>query len=584
MLRVRLHRAGLLVAATLLLAPVSGARAASPGVNIAGPPTPQLVQDVIASGAKSVRIFALWRDLEPSARGQYPPNGSSPYGLQQLSGVYDAGLQALNAAGVKPLYVLVEAPQWANGSTDHYVPPTNVSDFAGFAGRFAAHNKALGGQVLGYEIWNEADADGFWHSGPDVTQYTALLKASYTAIKAADPNAVVVTTPTTGNNAAWMKQLYGAGAGGYFDAAAVHTDTACLVRPPDEYYREENGDIGQFSFLGYRVVHQVMEENGDGNKPIFMSELGWSSTNGGPNSCARGSVAGTRPDGVSEAVQAANMTLAFGCLARDPYITHASWFTLHDTSIHALAEMNHYGLVRTDGSKKPSYHAFQALAAKNGGEASYCGDFDAPSLQVIKPAQGEQFVDMIDIVAMAADTGVGVARVVYTFDGGQKIRPFAASAGQDFTQQVRQAPWYGAKNLALGPHTIEIAAIDVNGNTTTKTVQVTKVASFASTLLPELVVKKPRRSLCRGNVCTYSGQLKRGASGSPTIGGHVAVEWQYFNKKKQWRKLSGGKAQARKPFTFKAKLNHKGKWRVRVLYLGQAPWKPTKAPFTYFKL
>lgn len=584
MLRVRPHSAGLLAVIALLLVPISGARAASPGVNIAGPPTPQLVQQVIASGAKSVRLFALWRDLEPTARGQYPPSSTSPYALQQLSGVYDAGLQALNAAGIKPLYVLVEAPPWANGSTDFLVPPTNPADFAAFAGRFAAHNKALGGQVLGYEIWNEADADGFWHAGPDVTQYTALLKASYTAIKAADPNATVVSTPTTGNNAAWMRQLYGAGAGGFFDAAAVHTDTACLVRSPDDFYREDNGELGQFSFLGYRVVHQVMQENGDGDKPIFMSELGWSSTNGGPNSCARGSVAGQRPDGVSEAAQAANMTLAFGCMANDPYVTHADWFTLNDTSGEALAEMNHYGLLRTDGSKKPAYNAFQALAAKNGGDPVHCGDFEPPSLQVIKPAQGEQFVDMIDIVAMAADDGVGVARVVYTFDGGQKIRPFAASAGQDFSQQVRQAPWYGAKNLAIGPHTIEIAAVDVNGNTTTKTVSVVKVASFASTLLPQFVIKTPRGPLCRGNVCTYSAQLKRGASGTPTIGGHVAVEWQYFNKKRQWRKLSGGQAQARKPFTFKARLNHKGKWRVHVLYLGQAPWKPAKTPFVYFKL
>ena len=157
MSRFRPHHAAVLAVAAALLAPISVAHAASPGVNIAGPPTPQLVEQVIASGAKSVRIFALWRDLEPSARGQYPPNVHSDYGLQQLSGVFDAGLLALNAAGVKPLYVLVESPQWANGSTDYLVPPTNVADFAGFAGRFAAHNRSLGGQVLGYEIWNEAD-------------------------------------------------------------------------------------------------------------------------------------------------------------------------------------------------------------------------------------------------------------------------------------------------------------------------------------------------------------------------------------------------------------------------------------------
>jgi hypothetical protein len=90
--------------------------------------------------------------------------------------------------------------------------------------------------------------------------------------------------------------------------------------------------------------------------------------------------------------------------------------------------------------------------------------------------------------------------------------------------------------------------------------------------------------MCRKGVCTISGSLKRGKAGTPTIGGHVIVDWEVLNKKKKWRKISGGQAQARKAFKFKAKLRYKGRWRVRVRYLGLAPWKPVKTKYTYFRV
>lgn len=577
------RRVAILAALSLgLLAPAI-AGAATPGVNIAGPPETALVDQAIATGAKSVRIFATWNGFEPTARGEYPPTSSSSDSLKLRKQVFDDGLLRLNAAGVKPVYVLIDTPGWANGGAGQLNPPSDPADFAAFAGRFAAHNKAIGGQVLGYEIWNEADSKEFFHPGPSPSQYTAMLQASYRTIKAADPAASVIASPTTGNNAEWMRQLYGAGAGGYFDAAAVHTDTACLVASPDYFYREESGDIGQFSFLGYRTVHQVMTENGDGGKPILMTEVGWSATGGAPNSCQRGVWAGQKADGVTEAEQAQFLTKAFACMANDPYLTDALWFTLLDTTIYSPAEMNHYGLIRTNGTKKPAYDAFRAAAAKNGGAAGECGDFEAPAIQPIKPAPGEQFVDKLDISSTAADLGVGMHRVSYTFDGGQKIRNFEASAGVDFSQQMRQAPWYGAKNLALGPHTIEITAKDKNGNERTVTIPVVKVADFAATLLPSMAVKS-KGVRCKKRVCQVSGQLKRGKAGSPTIDGKVAVEWQFRNKKGKWRKLVGGLKPAHKPFTFKAKVKFAGRWRVRMSYLGKAPWKPTRSKYLYFRI
>jgi hypothetical protein len=556
-----------------LLAP--SAEAANPGVNIGGAPTADHVQEAIGTGAKTVRIFALWKDFEPNAKGEYPSNN-----LKTLTDTFDAAITALNTAGAKPLFVVTEAPAWANGSSDVNVPPNNVQDFADFLKKFAAHNKAVG-KVAGYEVWNEPDENVFWHPAPDATKYTAMLKAAYPAIKSADPTATVVAGPMTGNDYQWLDQLYTAGAQGSFDVAAVHTDTACLDRGPDEFYRED-GRLARFTFLGYRTVHEVMAAHGDGDKPIWMSELGWSSTNAGPTSCTRGTWAGKKPSGVSDANQAAFLTKAYACLANDPYVTEALWFTLRDTTGESVDELNHYGLLRADGSPKPSLAAFRGIVQQGGGAAGPCGDFDAPSIRVVKPTAGQQFVDKLDLSAAATDTGVGLARITFTYDGGKEIRNW----GEPFTNDVPVglAPWFGSSKLAVGPHTIEITALDKNGNTATQTVNVTKVTTLASTLTPTFRIKT-KKIKCKKGVCSISGSLSRAqaaAGVTPSIGGHVAVEWQFRNKKGQWRRLSGGLKTASKPFTFKAKLKRKGRWRVRVVYRGQPPWKKTASKFLTF--
>jgi hypothetical protein len=580
---MRLPKLLALAAAFAALAAPATAQAASPGVNIAGAPTPDRVSEAIATGAKTVRIFALWKDLEPDAKGQYPAGAPN---VASLSAVYDAAITQLNAAGVQPLFVVTEAPSWANGSGDVNVPPINVGDFGDFLGRFAAHNKGVG-SVAGYEVWNEPDESTFWHPGPDAGKYTAMLQSAYANVKAADPSATVVAGPMTGNDYQWLQNLYTAGAGGSFDVVAVHTDTACLDRGPDAFYRE-NGQLARYTFLGYRTVHETMAAHGDGGKPIWMSELGWSSTGGGPTSCVRGQWAGQKPSGVSEADQAGYLTKAYACLANDPYVTQADWFTLRDTTTESVDELNHYGLLRADGSPKPVMSAFRAVAAANGGAAASCGDFDAPAIRVVAPQPGQQFVDKLDLSASASDTGVGLARITFSIDNQPtEIRNFTTNLVNG--APVGLAPWQGSGKLALGAHTITVTALDANGNTSTQNITVNKVSATAlkSTLTPKFKLKS-KKVTCKKRVCRVAGALSRGAaaaSGSaPSLGGKVAVEWQFRNKKGKWKKLVGGLKPANKPFTFKAKLKFKGKWRVRLVYQGQAPWKKTTSPFVAFKV
>ena len=188
----------------------------------------------------------------------------------------------------------IGAPQWANGSTDPYVPPRDPADFGRFLGSLAARER---GKVAAWEIWNEPDEQEFWHGQVGA----AAVRAAADRRPPGDPARPIPRrscspAPRPATTTRSSKASTRAGAGGSFDGVAVHTDTACLVTPPDTYYREADGRVGRFSFLGFREVHDVLERNGNGDRPIIMTELGWSATK---TRCSRGASAGKKAAGVT---------------------------------------------------------------------------------------------------------------------------------------------------------------------------------------------------------------------------------------------------------------------------------------------
>jgi hypothetical protein len=529
--------------AAVLLVP-AGAQAAQPGVNIVGPGD---LPEAAATGAKTVRIFAR--------RDQFP-NPAAPAYVDFKNLVIGA-----HARGMGVVFVLLGAP---DGS---YMPP-NPSDFASFAGQFAGQMASAGGATA-YEIWNEEDESQFWSGTPDPAQYAAIVRAAYPAVKGADSGAKVLLGPLTGNNYDFLNQLYANGAGGYFDAVSVHTDTACLVDPPSSYYRE-NGNVARFTFLGFRTVHDVMAAHGDGAKPIWMTELGWTAAS---STCARGMWAGQKAAGVSEAQQAANIKEAYHCLAAYPYVETGLWFTLKDTNSHD-DELDHYGLQRLDAGHKPAWDAFRSVATQGDQLTGACGDFDAPSLAVSSPGAKEQYVQVLTIRALASDPS-GVARITFQADG-KEIRNFTGTAvgsGKAVTLD-----WQGAKKLSFGAHTITAIALDPEGNTSTRSVRVTRVKKLAATLKTK--IKLGRVKVGRGRKAAISGRVSKTARLG--LSGKVRVYWQQ-KRGKRWKTIHGGLKPAKKPFTFRQKLKSSGHWRVLVKYVHVAPYKGSTATSKAFR-
>ena len=560
---MRSRRILLLAAAGVLLASAGPARAAAPGINVGYVEAARgQVERAAATGARYARLFVLWSDLQPSGPGQ------SIAGSRLAE--YDAAVARLRRAGARPIFSVVGAPPWASGSSDRLVPPSDPAPYARFLGALARHFR---GRVAAYEVWNEEDEPYFWHAPVDAGRYAALLRAGFAAVRRADHRAKVLVGPLTGNNYGFLQALYRAGIKGHFDAVGVHTDTACLDRGPDAFYRDPGGRVARFSFLGYRSVHAVMRAHGDGRKPIWMTELGWSSTGGAL--CERGTWAGQKPSGVSADAQAANLRAAFHCLARDRYVKVAAWFTLQDDPAQSPDELRHYGLLDASGAPKPAWSAFREIVAHGDTLRGSCGDFGGPRVRVRAPVRGQRVTGVLRIVASASD-GSGLDRI-RLFADGRRIKSF--SAGLVNGGSVR-LDWTGARRLRPGRHTIRVVAFDRGGNRSSRSVPVVRASprGLRATLRSRTVVSAVR---CNGRACALVGRVRGPAL--VATDGRVRIEWQR-RARGAWRLALRNFRTAWRPFAVLRQMNRGGLWRVRAVFEGQAPLRASATPYQAFRV
>jgi hypothetical protein len=402
---------------------------------------PEATNAANSLGAPWVRTFVAWSSFEPT-RGQWA--GGEIGGLE-------AGLAALRP-GTKVILDVLDAPAWESGSNNPSTPPRKVADYAAFLSKLA---KRLDGRVAAYEIWNEEDDASFWSTGPDPARYTALLRAAYKAIKHVDSKATVLVGGLTGNDYEFLEQLYKHGARGSFDAVGVHTDDACNVESPYEYEYSGRftGRISRWSFLGYRTVHAVMLANHD-PKPIWMTELGWSTF---PGTCQSGMWAGQKPGGVSPEVQATFLRQAYHCLAHDSYVQVGIWFGLQDPA----GSPGDFGLLNQALQPRPSFGALSTFALQGDTLTEPCGNFHGPSITVARPLKGAHLHGPLTVALKASDP-FGVERITLEIDGHHHVRTFTTRPAKA-TFSVRWW-WWNEGRLRLGRHVLTVLAVDKRGN------------------------------------------------------------------------------------------------------------------------
>ena len=554
-----------LVCALAAAAPLAGAgpaQAAQTGVVSALGQTVNGPDKAADLGVGWVRLFLNWKDAEPA------DNAFNDAYIDALA----RDVAAYRARGIKVLVIATTSPQWASGSASGIGGPLDPAQYA----QFIDHAMSRVSGVSAWEVWNEADENRFWENGPQPAAYAALLRAAYPVIKARDPAATVVSTGMVANNFGFLEQLYDNGAQGFFDAVGVHTDTACLIAAPTSYYRELDGRIGRFAFTGYREVHHVMAQHGDGAKPVWMTEMGWNTSSTAPNSCRDGDRAGTKPAGVTEAQQARYLTDAYECLAADPFVTVSLWFSLQD-----MAGSQHYdahlGLLRANGSAKPAYAAMKAVRDGAGVRRNEsCGgtlDHDAPALQVVRPSDGLRFSDRLSLRANAADVpgGAGMGTIELLADGKRVVKSKGASFELD--------PWFRSREqLGLGAHALTFRARDNAGNVAERTVRVEKVpASALPRIRTRLVLRARGRS---GRRVRLQGRLGHAPTELP-VAGRVYISLERRSGAR-YRRVKLVSAKAGRPFAVTAKLPGPGRYRAVARYKGGAPFGASRSPYRAF--
>ncbi len=235
------------------------------------------VQIIRDAGFGWVKVNFGWREIEP-VKGQFDWSRT------------DHIVEMANAEGLDLLVRIDYQPAWAGGGYPVSGPPDNPQDLADFLTALAGRYK---GRIRAYQVWNEPNLAREWGGKtPDPGAYAALLKRCYTAIKAADPNAMVISaglSPTGTWNAEarpddwYLESMYvamGGSSRGYFDVLGVHG--AGFKSPPetDPAEVEANPDLGGHRSMAFRRVEDlraIMVRYGDADKQIALLEFGWTS-------------------------------------------------------------------------------------------------------------------------------------------------------------------------------------------------------------------------------------------------------------------------------------------------------------------
>jgi len=306
-----------------------------------------LIGSLGPAGKVGARVTYYWSDIEPTAGNwQFAVYDGlvnrAIGGKIPLTGILAYAMKRLAAAAAD-----MQGDPWALS----FCPPDTPADFATFAGTVVARYPA----IQYWEIWNEPNTQNFWRPAPDPARYVDLLKLAYAAVKAANPKAVVVLgglSPGIGSGqintmsaTSFLDAVYQDGGKPYFDAVGFHPYNGAAS--PDTYLSDYVSSL-----------HDVMTQNGDGNKAIWVTEIGWFVGSG---------------SNVTESDQANYLSSAFTILYNLPYVESVYWYNLRDYSNQPPVNQPppsvcgpapsgapvDYGLYRFDGSARPAADAFK---------------------------------------------------------------------------------------------------------------------------------------------------------------------------------------------------------------------------------
>jgi hypothetical protein len=244
----------------------------------------QMIQD---AGFGWVRQEFPWFDIEVDGRGQFTDSRIDRDGDGDLDTVsawikYDQIVDLVEEYDLGLIVRLSTPPNWSRAVTaETYAgpksPPDDYQDFVNYAVAVAERYK---GRIRYYQVWNEPNIWPEWgEQFVNPADYTRLLCMTYEALKAVDPQIVVISgtiAPTNSldgyygyHDLVFLQNLYDNGAGDCFDVLSAQGYG--LNSSP--YDRRESPV--HLSFARNVLYRDIMVRNGDSHKPIWLSEVAW---------------------------------------------------------------------------------------------------------------------------------------------------------------------------------------------------------------------------------------------------------------------------------------------------------------------
>ena len=293
-------------------------------------------------GAAIVRIDLNWPWIETKP-GRYDWS------------LYDAYAAELKKLRLRPLFILNRPNPLHGTSYDAVVdgarhqgsqPPSTPSQIAAFARWAMAAAERYRNLDPIWEIWNEPDQEGFWPPKPDPGHYVALARETCVAIKRRVPNAYVVGPAAAQMPTVWshekplMRSLLSDGALlSCLDAISLHTHR--FGQTPETVSRD---------YAVFRDNYLAAWPLAVPRKPVVDTE--WGDT--------------VYRSGISEDTQALWLPRMF-LINLMENVSLTNWYCLMDTGDNDTEMEDRFGLVRSDGTLRPSFQAYRTLSREIGG-------------------------------------------------------------------------------------------------------------------------------------------------------------------------------------------------------------------------
>ncbi|NTU66013.1 MAG: cellulase family glycosylhydrolase, partial [Chloroflexi bacterium] len=318
------------------------------------------LQMMADAGFKWIRQQFPWYDIEIAGKGDFQDCRHPP--CIDAWTKYDNIVELAQQHDINVIVRLDAPPKWAQSAPGDFAPPTNFDDYGDYVAAVADRYK---GRITHYQIWNEPNNYPEWGELPvNPEDFTKLLCTAYRRIKEVDPNAKVLApalTPTSSldpgpgpgtalNDFIYLQRMYDAGAGQCFDIMSAQ-GYGLFSGPTDRRLRPRN-----VNFSRPMYIRDLMVQNGDSRKPIWISEMNWNAV---PDN-----IADKRFGQVSLETQARLLPLAYERIRNEwPWVgVAATWFFKPASDAEKDLVQYYFRMVEPDFTPLPVYDAMKIYA------------------------------------------------------------------------------------------------------------------------------------------------------------------------------------------------------------------------------